>query len=237
MDAIKILGGLLGNRGGAGGLGRQVLQQVLNQRQHQQQHQQRQHQQQHQQQQQQHQQQHRAAEQARQQAQRAQQQRAQQGWRGGQQLDGVLHDVYGRHVQRAPAPQQQQQQHYNHGYDDQQLNERAVVLIRAMINAAKADGSIDQREQDQIVKRLEPISPQEAQFLRDEFRRPLNLQDFAHSVPRGMEQEVYSVSLMAIDLDTNPEANYLRELAESLRIEPNRCNEIHQHYGAARLYR
>ena len=106
-----------------------------------------------------------------------------------------------------------------------------------MINAAKADGSIDQKEQDGIVSRLEPLSPEETQFLRDEFRRPLNVHDFAHSVPRGMEQEVYSVSLMAIDLDTNPEAKYLQELAECLRIDPQMCNDIHHHYSAPQLYR
>ena len=214
MDAIKLLGALLGNRSQSGGLGRQVLQQVLTNQQQQQQ------------------------------AQRAQQQAhaQQQAWRGGQQFDGVLRDVYGRHVSRSPAPKQRREDHRHqhqqqHGYDDQQLNERAVVLIRAMINAAKADGAIDQREQDNIVSRLEPISPQEAQFLRDEFSSPLNVHDFAHSVPRGMEQEVYSASLMAINLDTNPEAQYLRELAECLRIEPQHCNEIHHHYGAQQLYR
>ena len=106
-----------------------------------------------------------------------------------------------------------------------------------MINAAKADGAIDQQEQDNIVSRLGQISPQEAQFLRDEFRRPLNVHDFAHSVPRGMEEEVYAISLMAINLDTNPEANYLRELAECLRIEPQGCNDIHHSYGAPQLYR
>ncbi len=234
MDAIKILGGLLGNRSqSGGGLGRILLEQVLSQSQNNQQHQQ-QHQQQ------------RAVEQARQQQEarrQAQHQRAHQAEQqnhGG--LQSVLRDIFGRNTQKAtPARQQpvqhQQDHHHDHGYDDQQLNERAVVLIRAMINAAKADGSIDQKEQDGIVSRLEPLSPEETQFLRDEFRRPLNVHDFAHSVPRGMEQEVYSVSLMAIDLDTNPEAKYLRELAECLRIDPQMCNDIHHHYSAPQLYR
>ncbi len=226
MDAIKILGGLLGGRGQSGGLGRQVLQQILVQQQQKNQQQ--------------------AQQAQRAQQQRAQQQRAQQqsrrGWDAGPQFDSVLRDVYGRRVGIPNTPQPRRHGHrehsqHHHGYDDNQLNERAVVLIRAMINAAKADGQIDQCEQDEIVKRLAPLSPQETQFLRDEFRRPLNVHDFAHSVPRGMEQEVYSVSLMAIDLDTHPEANYLRELAECLRIDPQHCNAIHHHYGAAHLYR
>ncbi|MGI9454930.1 MAG: tellurite resistance TerB family protein [Aeoliella sp.] len=224
MDAIKLLGGLLGNRSGGGrtgggGLGRDILARVLEKQRREQ-----------------------AAEKARQRGPTTTQ-------HGGHSLEHVLHDVYGRRKARVipaqreqtPPPQrtahQPHEHHHHHGYNDQQLSERAVVLIRAMINAAKADGQIDQCEQDNIVERLQPLDPAEVQFLLSEFRRPLNVHEFAHDVPRGMEQEVYAISLMAIDLDTNPEANYLRELAECLRIAPNLCNDIHNHYSAPCLYR
>ncbi len=223
MDAIRLLGGLLGGRGGSGGtggLGQQILQQVLAG-------------------------QHQAPQPVQRPVQRTQPARG--GGQAGNLLGSLLRDVLGRsQTRQAPTPQvqhqpvQQQQQHHDHhhdhGYNDQQLNERAEVLLRAMINAAKADGSIDQQEQDNIVSRLGDISPQESQFLREEFRRPLDVHAYAHSVPRGMEDEVYSISLMAINLDTNPEANYLRELAECLRIDPGTCNEIHHRYGAPRLF-
>lgn len=241
MDAIKILGGLLGGRKQAGGLGQQVLAEVLQRQkqnriresqQYAQQHAARQQASAYQ----------RAAQQRAAQNQAAQQraaqqqsaeQRARQTWQGGPHLESVLRDVYGRRVGGSYG----RQHDHRHDYNDQQLNERSVVLIRAMINAAKSDGAIDQCEQDEIVKRLQPLSQQEVQFLQQEFRRPLNVHEFAHDVPRGMEQEVYSISLMAIDLDTQAEARYLHELAECLRIGPHQCNDIHHHYGAPVLYR
>lgn len=105
-----------------------------------------------------------------------------------------------------------------------------------MINAAKSDGVIDQYERYRITSRLGTISRAESQFLQREFARPLNVHAFAREVPRGCEQEVYAISLMAIDPDNSAEASYLRQLAECLRIPPNVCNEIHNQYGAPCLF-
>ena len=105
-----------------------------------------------------------------------------------------------------------------------------------MINAAKADGEIDQNERYRIMSRLGHLSPEETHFLRREFSSPVNVHAFAHDVPRGCEEEVYAISLMAIDLDTQCEAQYLRELAQCLRLAPRRCNQIHQRYGARGVF-
>ena len=51
-----------------------------------------------------------------------------------------------------------------------------------------------------------------------------------------MEQKAYSMSLMAIKLDTKEEADYLRQLAQSLRIPPDVCNQIHQQQNAPLMY-
>lgn len=115
-------------------------------------------------------------------------------------------------------------------------NDQAVVLIRAMINAAKSDGQLDQREQETIVKQLGELSQDEIQFLKKEFAAPLNVKDFTWSVPRGLEQQVYGLSLMAINLDQNKEANYLKELAHGLRLDPDVCNRIHQQYKAPIIF-
>ncbi|MDH3638234.1 MAG: tellurite resistance TerB family protein, partial [Gammaproteobacteria bacterium] len=119
---------------------------------------------------------------------------------------------------------------------EQQVNDEATVLIRAMINAAKADGRVDQAEQENILKRLGDIDQDEVDFLRQEFARRLDVDDFIRSVPRGMEQQVYAMSVLAIELDTNPEAKYLHQLAQGLGVAPQACNQIHQQLGAAPLY-
>jgi hypothetical protein len=115
-------------------------------------------------------------------------------------------------------------------------NERAVVLIRAMVNAAKADGKLDEAEQKKIFERLGDPSRAELDFLRKEFASKLDIQKFARSVPVGMEQQVYTISLITIDLDEGSEANYLLELSQSLRIPADVREQIHQHIGAPTIY-
>ena len=115
-------------------------------------------------------------------------------------------------------------------------NERALVLVRAMISAAKADGRLDQQEQENILKQLHRPSPDAVRFLREEFQRAVDLRELVSSVPMGMEQQVYTMSLIAIDLDTGEEAKYMMELAESLRLPAEVREQIHQRLGAPSIY-
>lgn len=131
-------------------------------------------------------------------------------------------------ARRNPAP--------DYRNDAQQANEDAVVLIRAMINAAKCDGEISEKEQQSILERIGNPTQDVIDFLRQEFSQPLDVREFAWSVPLGMEQKVYSLSLAAIDLDVNTEANYLRELAHGLRLAPETCNAMHRQFGATEIF-
>jgi uncharacterized membrane protein YebE (DUF533 family) len=108
----------------------------------------------------------------------------------------------------------------------QRQNEQALVLVRAMVNAAKCDGQVSQAEQQAILSRLGDRSPEAIQFLREEFAKPLDVREFAWSVPVGMEQQVYTMSLIAIDVDSDREERYLRELARGLRLSPDVCEQI-----------
>ncbi len=115
-------------------------------------------------------------------------------------------------------------------------NDQAVLLIRAMINSAKVDGEISEEEQKNILSQVGDTSPETVKFLRAEFARPLDIDEFAESLPLGMEQKAYSISLMAIKLDTKEEADYLRGLARALRISPDECNQIHQQQNVPLMY-
>lgn len=119
--------------------------------------------------------------------------------------------------------------------DPSPFNDNAKMLVVAMINAAKSDGQIDQKEQDAIVNELGDLSQEEVQFLRSEFAKPLDVKEFAWSVPLGMERQVYAVSLIAIDLDRNAEADYLRQLAHGFRMSQQDCNRIHREFNAPEL--
>jgi len=116
-------------------------------------------------------------------------------------------------------------------------NDQATVLIRAMVNAAKSDGRIDQAEQDNIVSKLgDDVSEAEVNFLKEEFAAPLDVAGFARSVPQGLEQQVYFLSLTSIELDTQNEAQYLGQLAQAMNIDPNVCNQIHDQVQAPRIF-
>ena len=121
--------------------------------------------------------------------------------------------------------------------DSSVLNEQAKILVRAMISAAKSDGQVTAEEQDAILQQLGHAGEQEINFLRQEFAAPLNVRELAWSVPLGMEEQVYTISLRAIRLDEQSEAVYLGELAHGLRIPPMRCNEIHRKCGAPEIFR
>jgi uncharacterized membrane protein YebE (DUF533 family) len=132
-------------------------------------------------------------------------------------------------VAYAPVPQQQHYQQADPLYAQE-------ILLRAMILAAQADGRIDTVEQDRIVQQLQPLTQQEVEYLRCEFSKQHDLHGFARSVPEGMEAQVYQVSLMAMDVDTPLEVQYLRNLASCLRLAPMVCNQYHQQMNLAPIY-
>jgi len=116
-------------------------------------------------------------------------------------------------------------------------NDQAALLIRAMVNAAKSDGQIDQQEQQNIVSKLGgDVGPEEAEFIRSEMAAPLDVNAFVRSVPRGLEKQVYLVSLMAINLDSKPEAVYLDQLAKGMNISEQESNQLHSELGVGQLY-
>jgi len=116
------------------------------------------------------------------------------------------------------------------GDDDKPVeipDDDAVVLIRAMTNAAKADGEVDQDEIDAIISRAGDLDGDDEAFLRAEFAAPLDLDAFLESVPEGMEAEVYTASLLPIDIDTVAETTYLQNLADGLGLRSEQVAEIH----------
>ena len=119
----------------------------------------------------------------------------------------------------------------------QTANDQAVLMIRAMVNAAKSDGRVDETEQQNIISKLgSDVSEAEINFLKQEFAAPLDAAGFARSVPSGLEQQIYALSLTSIDLDTQNEAQYLGQLAQGLNIDANTCNQIHDQLGAPKIF-
>ena len=97
----------------------------------------------------------------------------------------------------------------------------AELLLRAMINAAKADGQIDGAEMNAILAKLDEFGAgQEAKdFVLNEMRRPLDMDALvAGARTPGLAAAVYAASTMAIKIDTQAEQTYLAQLASRLGI-------------------
>jgi len=115
-------------------------------------------------------------------------------------------------------------------------NQQAEVMLKAMLNAAKCDGELDDAEQKKIMQNLNDVTEEDMAFIRRELAAPVDVQGFTRSVPRGMEQQAYLMSLMAIDLDSKAEADYLDALAKGMGISEQASNQIHEKLGVPALY-
>jgi len=160
------------------------------------------------------------------------------GGEGG--LGGLLTSAIAKHAQHnnpnIPTPSNDDYSVLPLGVDREEANNQAALIIRAMINAAKSDGSIDQAEQNNIIEKLGDVTQEEIDFVKREFAAPLDVQAFARTIPSSMAEQIYTVSLMAIDLDKNTEAQYLADLAKGLNIPTHTANLIHEKLGVPKIF-
>jgi uncharacterized membrane protein YebE (DUF533 family) len=110
-------------------------------------------------------------------------------------------------------------------------NQDAVLLIRAMIAAANADGVIDEAERNHILKQLQTVdlSAEEHGFIIRELLSPADLETIAGGVGTPeLARQVYTVSLMAIEMDTEKERRYMDALAGRLNLDRSTVEQIHR---------
>lgn len=141
------------------------------------------------------------------------------GQAGGS-LGGMLNQTFGG---EEPQPSQEQE-------------DQAKVMLSAMLTAAKSDGQIDAEEQAKITKHIGELTAEDAAFVRAELEAPVDVNRIINNVPQGMEQQVYMMSLLAINLDSMEEAKYLDQLAKGLNISQQMADSIHGQLGVPKLY-
>jgi uncharacterized membrane protein YebE (DUF533 family) len=112
----------------------------------------------------------------------------------------------------------------------------AALLLRAMIQAAKSDGKVDDAERAKLLDGLKDATQAEVDFVKAELAAPVDIEGLARKVPKGLEAQVYTMSVMAITLDNKAEAQYLNELATALHLAPAQVNSIHTQLGVPTLY-
>lgn len=109
--------------------------------------------------------------------------------------------------------------------------EFALLLVRAMIAAAAADGNIDAAERKRIMGRLKDtdIGTEAQSFLDSEMEHPVGFDTLlAAATSEERKVEIYTASRVAIDPDTRAERGYLDMLAGRLGLP----NELVEHIDA-----
>jgi uncharacterized membrane protein YebE (DUF533 family) len=143
--------------------------------------------------------------------------------KGSQNLDSASRLVSGM---RKPENDQEQQQ-------VQSLTE---LIVKAMVNAAKSDGRIDEDELQKVVGELQGdgVTEAERDFLLAEVRKPMCTEEILRAVPnRQAGAQIYAASLLAIEVDTPAEKAYLEQLAVGLGLDNRVVGQIHTTLGMA----
>lgn len=120
--------------------------------------------------------------------------------------------------------------------DEPDEDEIAKLMLRAMTQAARADGDLDQGEKAKLSALLADSDPGTVETLQNILSAPVSAADLAADTPKGLETQVYTMSVNAITPDNQAEAQYLHELASALEIAPQTANAIHDSLNATRLY-
>ena len=118
----------------------------------------------------------------------------------------------------------------------QALESQAAVILRGMITAAKSDGEIDQAEREKIIGRMQETGADEAtrRWVMDELRRPMDLDRLIDDIQdESLAAQVYVTSLFAIEVDTQAEVDYLRQLAQRTGLDAGVVRQLHHMVGVA----
>lgn len=111
----------------------------------------------------------------------------------------------------------------------------AAHLIRSMIAAANADGTIDSEERANILQRAMEAGLDSAtqQFLMGELRAPASAEQIAAATRAELRLETWAAALIAITVDNDAENAYLERLASALGLTAEDQQRVREQLGMA----
>ncbi|NNL73323.1 MAG: tellurite resistance TerB family protein [Silicimonas sp.] len=111
------------------------------------------------------------------------------------------------------------------------MEDNAKLMIRAMIQAAKADGEIDAEERGKIMEHLGELDAEERAFVEVELDAPVDPMALANDTSEQMRAQVYATSLMTMRVDKMSEIAYIQQLGDALNLAPETRERIHKSMG------
>jgi uncharacterized membrane protein YebE (DUF533 family) len=139
--------------------------------------------------------------------------KAYQAWQAGEQPPASPQNVL-------PAQQAPRGSAFDAGAASQ---DTALVLVRAMIAAAAADGHVDPAERGRIVGGLQQagFDLEATRFLDSEFANPASITRLAAAATTPeLAAQIYTAARLAIEPDTPEESTFLKDLSEALGLDP-----------------
>jgi uncharacterized membrane protein YebE (DUF533 family) len=112
----------------------------------------------------------------------------------------------------------------------------ALVVLRAMVAAARADGVIEPLERARILDRLQAaaLPPADQQYVLDLFDQPPDLDAIAQAAGTPeVAAEVYAAAALAVYPASRIERGYLDLLGARLGLEPALAGELDRGVAAA----
>jgi uncharacterized membrane protein YebE (DUF533 family) len=120
------------------------------------------------------------------------------------------------------------------GAAPKETEDAAALLLRAMIQAAKCDGDIDDAERAKILETVgDDADAEDIAFVQEQLAAPVDVAALAADTPEAMKLQVYSMSMMSIRVDTAAEKAYMAALAEALGIDGNTAAMLNLQMGVA----
>lgn len=149
--------------------------------------------------------------------------------RGGDEALQRTGGSFGERLSKGLKPQETERDGVS-AYPEVQLeDQKALLLIRAMIAAANADGEISSEERARILAAADEAGagPEEHSALERELERPLAIDELLRHVrDEETAEQVYLASQLAMHPDTPAEQAYMQFLAARLRLDPDRVKAL-----------
>jgi uncharacterized membrane protein YebE (DUF533 family) len=119
--------------------------------------------------------------------------------------------------------------------EQEKLENQAQLVLKAMINAAKADGQIDEGEVQRIIGKLGDagIDQKTRDLVLAEMNKPLDTEALV-AAAKGNPQlaaQLYAASLLAIEVDSPAERAYLENFAKSMGLVPQAVTNLENTMG------
>ena len=120
--------------------------------------------------------------------------------------------------------------------EEQELEQTATLVLRGMINAAKADGQVGEKEIQKIIGRIKDGDGDDEmqQLILEEMQRPLDLDGLVKDIPNeAVAAQVYAASLFAIEVDTPAEREYLEQFVQRTGLDAGVAQQLQNAVGVS----